>query len=433
VARAARPRALVISIDGFAAAYWRDPTARLPALRRLAERGVVASGMQTVFPSTTWPTHVSLVTGVGPHVHGVVGNHVLNRATDRAEDLTGDPIYDAADLIRVPTFYDHAHAAGMRVAAVDWPATRHAASLEFNLPFFKDQRVFESHTAPDVWRELGALGFPMDRQGEWAQLPKRFLKDAMVADVAVHVVRRHAPDLVLVHFLCVDSLQHLHGPRSPEAYWAMEYVDERLGRLLAALPEPEATTVFVVSDHGFLPVAREIRPNVRLRALGLLDADGDGRITRAEARVVMNHGAAYAYVREGARHPATVRDVAAALGKLPGVSAVWTADQYAGLGLPTPAEHRQVGDVLIEAAEGYLFVDDAIGEEESDRPHHRGTHGQRGSHPGNHAFFAAAGPGIRRGLELPLIESRDVAPTIATTLGLTMGTVEGRVLTEILT
>jgi predicted AlkP superfamily pyrophosphatase or phosphodiesterase len=428
----ARPRTLVISIDGFAAFYWRDPAARMPNLRRLAERGVVAAGMETVFPSTTWPTHVSLVTGVQPNVHGVVGNHVLNRATGRAEDLTGDPIYDAADLIRVPTFYDRAHAAGLRVAAVDWPATRHSRSFDFNLPFFKDQQVFEAHTEPAVWRELGALGYPMDRQGEWAQLPKRFLKDAMVADVAGHVIHRHAPDLLLVHFLCVDSLQHLHGPRSPEAHWAIRYVDGLIGRLLAALPEPDATNVFVVSDHGFLPVTREIRPNVRLRKLGLLDVDADGRIARAEARVVMNHGAAYVYVREGAAQERTAREVAAELATLPGVSAVWTPDQYDGLGLPTPAEHRQVGDVLLEAAEGYLFVDAAVGDEESDRPHHLGTHGQRGSHPDNHASFLAAGPAIRRGLELGVIRSRDAAPTIASTLGLDMGRIEGRTLDQIL-
>jgi predicted AlkP superfamily pyrophosphatase or phosphodiesterase len=426
----AAPRALVVSIDGFAAFYWRDPAARMPTLRRLAERGVVARGTETVLPSTTWPTHVSLVTGVRPDVHGVVGNHVLNRATGRAEDLTGDPIYDAADLIRVPTFYDRAHAAGLRVAAVDWPATRHATSLAFNLPFFKSQAVFEAHTAPAVWRELAGLGFPMDRQGEWAQLPKRFLKDDMVADVAVHVVRHHAPDVLLVHFLCVDSLQHLHGPRSPEAYWAIQYVDALIGRLLAALAAE--TDVFVVSDHGFLPVTRELRPNVRLARLGLLDVGADGRIARAEARVVMNHGAAYVYVREGADRGRIAREAAADLAKLPGVSAVWTAEQFPGLGLPGPGEHRQVGDVLMEAAEGYLFVDDAVGAEESDRPHHLGTHGQRGSHPSNHAFFAAAGPAIRRGLELGVIQTRDVAPTIATTLGLDMGRVEGRVLEEIL-
>jgi hypothetical protein len=424
------PRALVISIDGFAAFYWRDPAARLPTLRRLAERGVVAVGVEPVFPSTTWPTHVSLVTGVRPNVHGVVGNHVLNRETGRAEDLTGDPVYDAADLIRVPTFYDRAHAAGLSVAAVDWPATRHATSIGFNLPFFKSQAVFEAHTEPAVWRELASLGYPMERQGEWAQLPKRFLKDAMVADVAAHVVGRHAPDVLLVHFLCVDSLQHLHGPRSPEAYWAMQYVDALIGRLVATLPDPDGTNVFVVSDHGFLPVTRELRPNARLRKLGLLETDGDGRIARAEARVVMNHGAAYVYVRESAGQARAAREIAAELGKMPGVAAAWTSDQYEALGLPAPTEHRLVGDVMVEAAEGYLFVDDALGEEESDRPHHLGTHGQRGSYPANHAFFLAMGPAFRRGLELPLIRSRDVAPTVATTLGVSMGAIEGRVLTE---
>ena len=158
-----RPRVVVISIDGFAAFY---PQARLPHLRRLAERGALASGMETVFPSTTWPTHVSMVTGVSPKTHGVVANHILNRQTRAAEDLTGDPIYDAPALLRAPTVYDLAHGAGLRTAAVDWPATRNATTLDFNLPFFKDQRVFETQTARAVWEELSALGYPMHRQGD---------------------------------------------------------------------------------------------------------------------------------------------------------------------------------------------------------------------------------------------------------------------------
>src|SRR6059036_4290965 len=263
-------RVVVISIDGFAAFYWGDPQARLPTLRSLADRGAVAAGVETVFPSTTWPTHASLVTGVSPRAHGVVANYVWNRRTRMHEDLTGDPVYDAPDLLRAPTVYDRAHAAGLTTAAVDWPATRHSPSLDFNLPFFKDQRVFETQTSRAVWTELAALGYPLDRQGEWAELPKRFLKDAMVAELAAHVWRRHEPRLMLLHFLCVDSLQHLHGPRSPEAYWAIDYVDGLIGRFLATLPADELaerTALFVVWDHGFLPVAHEVRPNARLRQL----------------------------------------------------------------------------------------------------------------------------------------------------------------------
>src|SRR5207244_4300154 len=154
-------------------------------------------------------------------------------------------------------------------------------------PVFKDQHGFETQTARGVWEELRALGYPLHRQGEWAELPKRFFKDEMVGSVASHVARRHEPDLLLMHFLCVDSLQHLYGPRSPEAYWALEYVDGLIGRVLDGLAGD--TTVFVVSDHGFLPSTREIRPNVRLRKLG---AD-------REARFVMNHGAGALYALDG--------------------------------------------------------------------------------------------------------------------------------------
>ena len=183
-----RPFVLLISIDGFADFYWRDAHVKAPTLRALAEGGAVADGVRAVFPSTTWPTHVSLVTGVTPARHGVVANHVLNRATRRAEDLTGDPIYDAAALLTAPTVYDRAAATGLKVAAVDWPATRNSPGLAFNLPFFKDQRVFQTQTSRAVWDELSAAGFPVERQGEWALLPKRFMKDTMVAEVAAHAV-----------------------------------------------------------------------------------------------------------------------------------------------------------------------------------------------------------------------------------------------------
>ena len=417
-----KPRVIVISIDGFAAFYWRDAAVRAPVLRGLAERGTVASGMEAVFPTTTWPTHVSIVTGVSPRAHGVVANHVLNRATRESEDFTGDPIYDADVLLRAPTVYDRAHAAGLRTAAIDWPATRNARTLDFNLPFFKDQRVFESQTARAVWEELSALGYPMHRQGEWALLPKRFMKDEMVGRVAALVARRHEPDLLLAHFLCVDSLQHLYGPRSPEAYWAIEYVDSLIGRFLDTLPAGalDRTTVFVVSDHGFLPSTREIRPNVRLRRLGAL----------GEARFVMNHGAGALYRLGGDER--ALAEIAREIEKMEGVGGMWPATEYAALGLPAPAEHAQVADVMFEAAPGYAFGDADTGEDEHGAPKYLGTHGQQPTYADNAAFFLAAGAGIARGREIPGIRSRDVAPTVAQALGLSMGAVEGRALGETL-
>jgi predicted AlkP superfamily pyrophosphatase or phosphodiesterase len=427
-------KAIVISIDGLAGFYWDDPAARLPTLRRLAERGVVASRMEAVYPSTTWPTHVSMLTGVSPARHGVVGNYILDRDSGQPEDLTGDPIYDAPRLLRAPTVYDLAHAAGRRTAAIDWPATRHSPSLDWCLPFFKNQTVFERETPAAVWQELGRLGFPRERQGEWAQLPRRLFKDKMVADLAIHVARQHRPDLLLVHFLCTDSLQHLHGPRSPEAYWAIEYVDGLIGRFLSTLPAgelEERTALFVVSDHGFLAVDREVRPNVRLRQLGLLRVDAEGR-AEGGTRFVTNHGAGYLYLLGGDRQ-ARARDLAAELGALEGVARVWTAHEYAALGLPTPAENPLVGDVALEAQPGWAFGDEARGDDLTGPPRYRGNHGYLPTHADNHAFFLATGPGLARGRRLEKMRSRDVAPTLALVLGIPMPDVEGQALEHVIT
>lgn len=316
-------------------------------------------------------------------------------------------------------------------------ATRNARSLDFNLPFFKDQTVFEAQTSPSVWRELTELGYPVERQGEWAQQPKRFMKDRMVGELAAHVWRRHRPDLMLVHFLAADSFQHLYGPRSPEAYWAIEYIDERIGRFVAELPARELerereTALFVVSDHGFLPVDREIRVNVWLRQRGLLSVDAHGRVDRAAARFVMNHGVGYLYLLASGRRPRWADSLGDELKALEGVSAVWRDSEYPALGIPTPAENAQTGELLLEAAPGYGFSDDASGDDVVvTPPRYRGTHGQRPDHPDNLAFFLAFGSGIRNGLELPRLASRDVAPTLARTLGVEMAGVEGRQLAEI--
>src|SRR3954465_14162240 len=74
---------VLVSIDGLAASYLDDPRAEMPTLRMLAKSGARAKGMVTSFPSVTWPAHTSLITGVVPAKHGVVGNSAWNRKLGR--------------------------------------------------------------------------------------------------------------------------------------------------------------------------------------------------------------------------------------------------------------------------------------------------------------------------------------------------------------
>src|SRR5262249_18520398 len=112
--------------------------------------------------------------------------------------------------------------------------------------------------------------------------------------------------------------------------------------------------------------------------------------------------------------------------------AMWPSADYAALGLPTPADHRQVADVMFEAAPGYCFGDGADGDDEHGTPKYLGTHGQRPTYADNAAFFLTAGAGIARGRDLPAIRSRDVAPTVAQRLGIPLEPVEGVVLERVL-
>ena len=69
---AAEPILILISFDG-----WRwDYIDRYPApnLRALAARGVRARSMIPSFPVLTFPNHYTIVTGLYPEHHGVVGN-----------------------------------------------------------------------------------------------------------------------------------------------------------------------------------------------------------------------------------------------------------------------------------------------------------------------------------------------------------------------
>jgi len=166
----------------------------------------------------------------------------------------------------------------------------------------------------------------------------------------------------------------------------------------------------------------------RLPRGAVQDVVGDDAVR--EARFVMNHGAGALY-RLGADEHAFVQ-LARDIERMEGVSGMWSAGDYPALGLPAPADHPQVADVMFEAAPGYSFGDAAEGDDEHGAPKYLGTHGQRPTYADIAAFFLASGAGIVRGHEIAQIKSRDVAPTVARVLGLAMGAVEGSVLEQAL-
>jgi predicted AlkP superfamily pyrophosphatase or phosphodiesterase len=424
---------VMISLDGLAGFYLDDPKAEMPNLRALAAAGARADSMEVSTPSVTWPNHTTLVTGDTPARHGVVGNNYFDRATGKGVVLIGDPVFDKDQIVKVPTIYDLAHDAGMTTAALRWPATRNARTLNWTVPTCHNPKAMERYTTPALMADCKAANIwyahKTDAKGE---VDHRARDEASIR-IFNWILHAHRPRLALLHLDNVDHTQHLHGPRSAEAYTAVRQADAQVQEVRAALETefPHRATLIVTSDHGFSPIDHAIYPNVILRKKGLIEVNG-ARVVGGSVKIVPQGGCAMLYITADAApgpaaRDAIVRRVKQAFDGATGVASVLGPEQLHDYGVGDAASDPRCPDLLLFAKEGYVFGDTAAGALEFvDKPERRGSHGHDPHLPDLHGLFVAWGSGIKPGVRLGEIRNTAVAPTIAALLGIRMPDTDGR-------
>ena len=406
---ARRPTVVVISIDGFPAYALENSRLPIPTLRRLMKEGAWASRMTPINPTVTWPNHTTLVTGVDARKHGVLFNGLLVRG---AAPPKVEPWVDKEKLVGAPTVYDAAYKAGLTTAQVDWVAIYNAKTITWQFPEKPD---------PDgpIEREMQTQGLVSRSDvAEFTAKSNPAWRDQIWTEAAAHILRQHKPNLLLFHLLDLDSVHHAYGPGSTASYAAIAYADSRVQLILDALDAAglrDNSTVIVLSDHGFKRVKRNIRPNALLKQAGVAaDAIAEG-------------GTAMVYARDS-----DAERLAAVFKGVEGIDRVIEPRNYASIGLPTPSENHQSPDVLLVAKDGYAFAGGSAMPAVEDAPPGSGQHGYLNTDPEMDAIFIAWGRGIRRGAHSDRIRNIDVAPTIASLLGLKFTTAEGKPLAEFL-
>ena len=107
--QAKTPIVVMLSLDGFRHDYLEHYPQQSKNLQRVADSGLQVSGLIPGFPSSTFSNHYSIVTGLYPGNHGIVGNsffdrsrNALYRLGDRStvEDGSwygGEPLWVAAE------------------------------------------------------------------------------------------------------------------------------------------------------------------------------------------------------------------------------------------------------------------------------------------------------------------------------------------------
>ena len=376
---------LVVSVDGLDNRYLRDRDEfrlRIPNIRRLIKQGRLAQGVIGVYPTVTWPSHTSLVTGVRPDQHGILGNR-----RSRAE---GGDYYWTTDLLKARTLWQAAHDGGRTTAAVTWPVTVGGA-ITFNLPEYFQHR---NGGAMDL-DSIGAKATPglvADIANAYPSFSQQWMDDRTRTLAVLYLLQRKQPDLILVHLVDLDAEEHDQGPFEHNAKAVLELTDELIGRMLAALPQ--SYNFALVSDHGFERVEKIANLPVLLAQHGI-----SGEILSMGGIAATSDPAVAGFLRESARNPET------AIGReIPHDELVQYAPQLSRMiAVFEPAEHIMFGS----ASKGQYFTP----------PAEKGNHGFWPLRRDYRSVFVISGPGIKPGVE-PEIQMISIAGTLAALLGL---------------
>lgn len=224
------PTTILISLDGFRADFLQRGIT--PTLNRFIEEGVSPLYMMPSFPSVTFPNHYTMVTGLYPEAHGIVGNTFWDPEDEQEFYYThpqqslqekwwgGEPVWLTAEL------------QGIKTAVHMWPGSEAAIG-----------DVPTSYV--DKYNGRETLARKISRIFQFLDLPG--------PDSPLATAENPRPQLIAAYVPNVDADGHRFGPNSTEIRQTIRNVDEMLGEIFRGLQERNLTNivnVIVVSDHG---------------------------------------------------------------------------------------------------------------------------------------------------------------------------------------
>ena len=428
-------RVVLISVAGLQPAHYGVSEGTLggtdvlmPRLAQLARRGAYAEALQPVLPAAPYPVHATLVTGLWPDRHGVLGDEILGPQGVHGREIASESRIQGIPLWRA------AQAAGHGVTALNWPSTL-GADIALLLP---DMGVPRSE--PDqLWlEEVRSEATPwlverlerLDESLPALRWPSAEERDALVQGLACEIAHQPVmPALWLLSFEQSGTALSRDGLGSEGARTGFAQLDAVIGRLLDCFDDArilESTAWVVVGDRSFFPLHSVVYPNVALERIGLITPSSMSNYGIASWDVYVRSygGAAVVYAKREADALLALRaleeqaDRTRAFRIAPaGELEPLHADPNAWFGLQATAGYgigRSARGVLIEATEW------------------RALGGSLPNQPGSAVGLVAWGAGVRSGMRVPSVSQIDVAPTVAALLGFELEGVDGRPLDGIL-
>ena len=253
----AKTKIVVLSVDALVyedLEYLSDK----PNFSLLREGGSIVKRVRTIYPTVTYPCHVSMSTGAYPNKHGVTNNFLFLPG-----QLKNLPWNWFADVIKTPDIFTAAKSAGLTTAAVFWPVTGNHKDIDYLVAEYWPQTPTDTHeecfkragTTHEVWEKC------IKPFSSGVVIRKHPVTDWFVMQSACSMIRNFKPDLLLIHTGNIDAYRHSNGVFAERVTMGLDEVETHIGILLQAARDAgvfEETNFFLVSDHGQLDVVRSI-------------------------------------------------------------------------------------------------------------------------------------------------------------------------------
>lgn len=413
-------KTLVISID----ALISDD---IPLLETLPNLGPIVKGaaqvrdIECIYPTLTYPCHVSIMTGCYPNKHGIVHN-------ERLQVNVPKPQWNWwYKDIRVKTMLDYAKAAGLSTATVTWPVMAGSAA-NYNIAEIWAPTINDDPTDICTQANSPAVAEIFEHNKsrlKWMLTPEF---DNYAEHCGAEIIETFQPDLMFIHFSYVDHQRHQNGVKGEKVNEALRFVDDKIGTLIAALNRQnllDKTNIVILGDHGQINVSHLFNLNKLFYDRGLIDVDEQGKITGW--RMYAQSCAFSAHIHLG---PAMDRNEAAAILKEiqqtypQEIEKVWTAEEAL-------TQWHMKGDFefVVETVTSVSFGKNLTGDliesvDNSDYKFSVATHGHLPT-KGDQPPFILSGPDIKMGVQIQGAKLVDEAPTIMKIYGIVMEDIDG--------
>lgn len=362
------PYLILVSFDGF---RWDYPSKELtPNLNMIEENGVKSLSLKPSFPSSTFPNHITIATGLYPQNHSIISNNIYDRFYNEHYSL-GD-----TNAVRNPRWYkgemiwETAKRQGIITASYFWPGSE--MNLDFRRP---DYFQYYDHNRDYFTRVDGVL--------EWLKLPydKR-------------------PKFITLYFDMVDTYGHKYGPKSQKTNEAVRFVDSTLGYLINGITQlnlKDSVNLIVLSDHGMTEISSDKLINIeRIVSNDKIKISGKGPFMHLFGKKEELKNAYHNLIKHQKNYYTYWRD------EIP--------DYY------NFRDNALIGDIFILADLGWSLITEKDLKKSND--YSGGNHGFDNNHIDMHGIFYAFGPSFKKNYKIGTIENIHIYPLLCKLLNI---------------